>query len=125
MKINYFLDKENYIKSYVVTPFNENEPSIEIENLEEITINKTRIMNGVLDNTSNGNNVYLKLLERQKIRSLRNRRETLLEAFDKWEKAVLRDREEDDAEIMAWYNDLLELKERAFNQVPTRIKYYL
>lgn len=125
MKINYFLDKENYVKGYVVTPFNENEPFIEIENLEEITINKTRIINGALDNTSNGNNVYLKLLERQKIHSLRNKRETLLEAFDKWEKAVLRGREEDDAEIMAWYNDLLELKEKAFNQIPARVKYYL
>lgn len=88
MKINYFLDKENYVKGYVVTPFNENEPFIEIESLEEITINKTRIINGTLDNTSNGNNVYLKRLEAQKISSLRNKRKPLLGAFDKYKSNV-------------------------------------
>ena len=56
---------------------------------------------------------------------LRLKREPLLIAFDKWEKAVLRGREEDSAEVMQWYQDLLDLKEEAFENVPERIKYYM
>lgn len=56
---------------------------------------------------------------------LRAKRNSLLNAFDKWEKAVLRGREEDKGYIMAWYYDLLDLKENAFENVPEEIKYYL
>lgn len=56
---------------------------------------------------------------------LRAKRNSLLNAFDKWEKAVLRGREEDKGYIMAWYYDLLDLKEYAFENVPEEIKYYL
>lgn len=56
---------------------------------------------------------------------LRSRRETLLEAFDKWEKAVLRNREVDDPYIMSWYQNLKDLVQSAFDNVPERIKYYL
>lgn len=56
---------------------------------------------------------------------LRVKREPLLIAFDKWEKAVLRGREEDSAEIMQWYQDLLDLVESAFENVPDRINYYM
>ncbi len=55
----------------------------------------------------------------------RSERKSLLNAFDKWEKAVLRGRESDDYAIMAWYKDLLDLKETAFANVPLRIQYYL
>lgn len=57
--------------------------------------------------------------------NLRNKRKPLLVAFDKWEKAVLRGREEDSKEIMEWYQNILDLNEEAFNNVPERIKYYL
>ena len=59
--------------------------------------------------------------------TLRNKRKTLLEAFDKWEKAVLRGREVEDDTIMQWYQDILDLKESAFDEVniPERIKYYI
>ena len=56
---------------------------------------------------------------------LRVKREPLLIAFDKWEKAVIRGREEDSAEIMQWYQDLLDLVESAFENVPDRINYYM
>lgn len=56
---------------------------------------------------------------------LRARREPLLEAFDKWEKAVLRGRETDSVVIMGWYQDLLDLIPSAFENIPERIKYYL
>ena len=57
--------------------------------------------------------------------SLRRQREPLLNAFDKWEKAVLRGREDDNDEIMAWFYDLKDLKETAFENVPKEISYYL
>lgn len=56
---------------------------------------------------------------------LRTQRNNLLQAFDKWEKAVLRGRESDDESIMQWFNDLLDLKENAFENIPERIKYYI
>ena len=55
---------------------------------------------------------------------LRKHRQPLLLAFDKWEKAVLRGREEDDESVMQWYRDLLDLKESAFENVPERVRYY-
>lgn len=56
---------------------------------------------------------------------LRNKRQPLLTAFDKWEKAVLRGRELDSIDIMTWFHLLKELDENAINNVPERVKYYL
>lgn len=56
---------------------------------------------------------------------LRDKRTTLLNAFDKWEKAVLRGREQDDYAVMLWYQELKDLKDTAFTIIPERIKYYL
>ena len=56
---------------------------------------------------------------------LRAKRKSLLEAFDLWEKAVLRGRATEDNIIMQWYYDLLDLKEEALDNVPEKIKYYL
>lgn len=56
---------------------------------------------------------------------LRAKRIPLLNAFDKWEKAVLRGREVEDGTIMSWYYALLNLQEMAFDIVPERIEYYL
>lgn len=56
---------------------------------------------------------------------LRARREPLLEAFDKWEKAVLRGREQDSVVVMGWYQDLLDLVPGAFENIPERVQYYL
>ena len=56
---------------------------------------------------------------------LRARREPLLEAFDKWEKAVLRGREQDSVVVMGWYQDLLDLVPSAFENIPERVQYYL
>lgn len=65
------------------------------------------------------------VLEERRLNSLRYERASLLSAFDKWEKAVMRGREEDDKTVMQWYRDLLDLKESTFTVVPERIKYYL
>ena len=64
-------------------------------------------------------------LEDRRLNALRARRTPLLEAFDKWEKAVLRGREYEDASIDEWYHRLLDLDELAFENIPKRIKYFL
>lgn len=63
--------------------------------------------------------------EEETMELLRSRRILLLSAFDKWEKAVMRGREEDSESIMTWYYDLLDLKESVFADIPERIQYYL
>ena len=64
-------------------------------------------------------------LEEKRLAKLRSTRKSLLAAFDKWEKAVLRGREFDDPLIMSWYQGLLDLNEYYFNNIPDRIQYYL
>ena len=66
-----------------------------------------------------------KYLQEQNLNKLRYRRISLLDAFDKWEKAVLRGREADDETIMSWYRSILDLELTAFEEVPMAIKYYL
>jgi len=63
--------------------------------------------------------------QEKQLQKLREDRIALLDAFDKWEKAVLRGREEDDLQIMRWYKDLLDLQPLAFRQVPARVAHYL
>jgi hypothetical protein len=83
------------------------------------------IINEVKEYDSFINSRILKpTLEEQK-ETFRLQCKILLEAFDKWEKAVLRGRKQDDLSIMNWYYDLLDLKETAFTNVPSEIKYYL
>lgn len=69
--------------------------------------------------------VYIPYNDEELKNMLRAKRKNLLEAFDKWEKGVLRGREYDDNTIMNWRLDLLDLKETAFENIPERIKYYL
>lgn len=66
-------------------------------------------------------------LKKQEQDELRTKRIILLESFDKWEKAVLRGRELESDTIMQWYQDILDLKESAFEEanIPERIKYYM
>lgn len=59
------------------------------------------------------------------LNDLRDKREPLLIAFDKWEKAVLRGRELDDVEVMVWFEEIKALDEESLNNIPERIKYYL
>ena len=67
-----------------------------------------------------------KLLIDIKNNELREKRGILLAAFDLWEKAVLRGREEDSEEIMQWYQDILDLNENSIlDNIPEKITYYL
>lgn len=69
--------------------------------------------------------VFPTLTEEQQKNILRSKRQPLLNAFDKWEKAVLRGRESESIEVMTWYFLILDLNETALNNVPERVKYYL
>lgn len=65
------------------------------------------------------------LSEEDKKNTLRKKRRVILNAFDKWEKAVLRGREVDSEEIMNWYESILDLDEEAIKSIPNEISYYL
>lgn len=69
--------------------------------------------------------VFPELSEEENRNLLRNKRAKLLNAFDKWEKAVLRGREIDSIDIMTWFHLIKALDENALNNVPERVKYYL
>lgn len=73
----------------------------------------------------NGREFRLNSNKEKKDKMLRKKREPLLTAFDKWEKAVLREREVDDSAVMQWYENLKQLKDSAFETIPERIAYYL
>lgn len=63
--------------------------------------------------------------EKKYLDKLRQKRKPLLEAFDRWEKAVLRGREADSSSVMNWYTSLLNLEESAFENIPIAVQYYV
>lgn len=73
----------------------------------------------------NGREFRLNSNKEKKEKMLRKKRDPLLTAFDKWEKAVLREREVDDHAVMQWYENLKKLEDSAFETIPERIAYYL
>lgn len=106
----------------------ENDYLITQEQFNAIVENKNSTLHWTKGNDNKLSFTFTKNVERElkdKQNQLRNRRKNLLNAFDKWEKAVMRGREVDSEEIMSWYKNILDLKESAFNNIPDRIKYYL
>jgi hypothetical protein len=127
MRVNYILDKDNYVIGYLIKPFNENKPYIEVDNIDKIIPNKSKIIDGKVVNTFEGNQTY----KYQIIHNLRVKRKPLLEAFDKYKTNVnyriIVEDEETKGRIISWYSDLLNLVESAFEKdnIPSEIKYYL
>ncbi len=125
MRANIVLNEYDRICGITFFPLKDGEKTYEIEEeVEELCNGSYGIVNGKI--------VWLGLTKEQinkqqeeKLEQLRQQRKPLLEAFDKWEKAVLRGREEDNQEIMNWYQCLLDLSEDAFEKVPDVIEYYL
>ena len=76
--------------------------------------------------------LLMDVIERKK-HSFRTYRRTIFQAFDLWEKAVLRGREEDSEDIMNWYQAMLDFPEQIteattyqdYPKLPERIKHYL
>lgn len=122
--------KNNSMMAYKDTnPYipQENEYYITEKQFNDIESNRDKVITAILndDNTLSFSFEDRIFSNEEKLNQLRAKRKTLLEAFDLWEKAVLRGREEDDASIMVWYYDLLALSDAAFLNIPTRIQYYL
>lgn len=78
-KINYTLDKNNYIISYTTIPFNETKPYIEVADNYKPIIGKTMIIDGVIFDGV-GNEAYLK---RQALKDKKPLREELKQ-IQKW-----------------------------------------
>lgn len=68
-------------------------------------------------------------LEEKRLNDLRKKREPLLIAFDKYkgnvQYGVLSETAAEHAEIIAWYKDLLDLKQSAFENIPSQINHYI
>lgn len=68
-------------------------------------------------------------LEERRLKALRERREPIIIAFDKYktnvEYGIESESTEQHAAMLAWYQDLLDLEETAFENVPERVRYYL
>ena len=112
MKVK-ILDKFNCIN------FPLDETAIEVSEGDLLQIGKTKCFD--LDN-----NCVIEYDNTEDIKKeLREKRKSLLVAFDKWEKAVIRQREIDDENTMQWFSNLLDLKQTAFENIPERIRYYI
>lgn len=68
-------------------------------------------------------------LEENRLNDLRKKREPLLIAFDKYkgnvQYGVLSETAAEHAEIIAWYKDLLDLKQSAFENIPSKVNHYI
>ena len=77
------------------------------------------------------NEEKLAKIKKRKLDELRNKRISLLEAFDKYKSnvnyGIVVEDVETRAKIVSWYSDLLNLVESAFKEenIPSEIKYYL
>lgn len=73
--------------------------------------------------------VYVLYTAEELLNIKREKREALLEAFDKYKTnvsyGVKAETNEKKAEILEWYRQLLDLIDSAFDQIPNEIKYYL
>lgn len=124
-KVKLITNSENLIIGYITSPIEENDITYDVD-LDKLTINVSYLENdgNINYNTEKAEKIRLEKEQTRLLTKKRNKRRVLLNAFDKWEKAVLRGREVDDPVIMKWYKDILDLVESAFNNIPERIQYY-
>lgn len=124
MKINLELNN-NRIVGYTLTPIDITKPVYEINEIPKgLTSGRYGVVNGVIVELGYTQEILLEIEERKKT-ILRDKRKPLLEAFDKWEKAVLRGREVNSSVVMNWYTSLLDLEESAFDNIPSVVQYYI
>jgi hypothetical protein len=69
------------------------------------------------------------LIEENKKNNLRDKRASLLEAFDRYKTNLIikaiEISDEEQAEIIAWYHSVLDLDENSINNPPEKITYYI
>lgn len=125
MKINLLLNEKNIVVGFQTAPLIEDETLFDVE-VESICLGYSYVKNGIF--YSNKQQAVKEIDEKmveEKLDLLRKKRKPLLEAFDKWEKAVLRGREEDCEAVMNWYKAILDLNEIDMDFYPDVIAYYL
>lgn len=135
MKINYKLNEDKTFKEWQIYPIDEDLPTLEIDNPKIIKVGKTKLINGEIvqpeiPKSSKATDEEMLLLKQNIFRGFRKK---CFIAFDIWEKAVLRGREEDSEDIMNWYQDMLDFPESItkdmtkddYPEIPEIIKYYL
>lgn len=125
MKINLLLNEKNVVVGFQTSPLIEDETLFDVE-VESIYLGYSYVKNGVFySNKQQAIKEIDEKMKEEKLDFLRLKRKPLLEAFDKWEKAVLRGREEDSVSVMNWYKAILDLNEIDMDFYPDVIAYYL
>lgn len=119
-------DKNNIVIGYQTKPISPKDKTFDLE-LSDIHFRYSYIddSGNFISNKEAYQEAVKRMTEENRLAGLRSKREPLLLAFDKWEKAVLRGRETDSETVMLWYQDLLDLKNTAFESIPDAVKYYL
>lgn len=130
MLINYKLKEDGETFEFYFYPADDsNLPKLDVEDPTIIKAGVTKLINGQIVNPSDDD---IKL--QQALNTFRSYRDMVFRrGFDIWEKNVLRGREQDDNEIMAWYYLMLDFpnqitKDTTFEDypiVPEKIKKYL
>lgn len=103
MIINYGLRPDNTFDFWQVYPIEDNLPKLEVEDPRVIELGKTKLIDGVIVQPTIS---VEEVIETNK-RKFRNYRKTVFNAFDVWEKNVLRGREQDNQAVISWYNQML------------------
>ncbi len=133
IKINVFLDSDNRINGYQSFPIDETMQVFDLQEIpQDLIQGEYGIQNGKIVKLGYSEN-HLKELELQKTEKLRNKREPLLEAYDRYKVNVLYGiekidtlKEQTDKKLIDdWYRKILDLNEEAINNLPEKIKYYL
>lgn len=129
MIINYGLRPDNTFDFWQVYPIEDDLPKLEVEDARVIILGKTKLIDGVIVQPTISNE---EVIETNK-RKFRNYRKTVFNAFDIWEKNVLRGREQDNQEVVNWYNQMLvftnnitkDTKPADYPTIPEIIKKYI
>jgi hypothetical protein len=105
MIINYGLREDNTFDFWQVYPIEDNLPKLEIEDPRVIKLGITKLINGNIVQPT-PQETSIDVIEKN-IGRFRGFRKKIFEAFDIWEKNVLRGREQDNQEVINWYNQML------------------
>lgn len=114
------LDEEKRIVKYSSEEISNISACLSAEEIRSIILCKSGYVDGKIVDLGYSEEKLLEINNNK----LREKRTFLLRAFDIWEKAVLRGREQDSQAIMNWYQGLLDLTPESFDIVPPEIKYY-
>lgn len=105
MTINYGLREDNTFDFWQVYPIEDDLPKLEIEDPRVIKLGVTKLINGDIVQPT-PQETSIDVIEKN-IRRFRGFRKKIFEAFDIWEKNVLRGREQENQAVINWYQVML------------------